>query len=465
MSRTTAPPAADGRNGTAPGPAPEARRRSNTELGLLVLGVLVVLCAYALVGLSQNPVLPAGLAPYGGALIALAVAAHLVTRKLAPGADPLLLPVAFLLNGLGLVMVRRIDFAYAVRDDPPAALAPLQTVWTVIGIAAFCLTLVLLRDHRVLDRYRYLIGLAALALLLTPLLPGLGREIRGARIWLRLGGFSIQPGEFAKLGIVAFFASYLSDKRALLSVATNRLGPFHVPPARAFAPVAAAWLVSLAVLVFQKDLGLSLLFFGIFVVMLYIATSRPAYVVAGTLLFSSGAYLAWTAFAHVQARVAIWLDPFADAEDAGFQLVQSLFALGTGRIVGVGWGQGRPDFIPDVHTDFIFSAFGEELGLLGTTALLLCYFLLVGRGFGIAARARDDFGMLLAAGLTVVFALQVFVIVGGVTRLIPLTGLTLPFMSYGGSSLLANYILVALLLRVSADPGDAGRPAGQGATA
>jgi cell division protein FtsW (lipid II flippase) len=432
--------------------ASDTRRRSNTELGLLVLAVIVTLCAYALVGLSQNPVLPAGLVPYGGALVALALAGHLITRRLAPGADPLLLPLAFLLNGLGLVMVRRIDFALAATQrEPPPPLAPLQTVWTVVGVAAFCVTLALVRDHRQLDRYRYLIGAAALVLLLLPLLPLIGTEVRGARIWLRLGGLSLQPGEFAKLGIVAFFASYLAEKRALLSVATNRLGPFHVPPARAFAPIVSAWLISVAVLIFEKDLGLSLLFFGIFVVLLYIATSRLAYVVAGVGLFSVGAALAGSVFTHVQSRIAIWLDPFAQADTAGFQLVQSLFALGSGGIVGVGWGQGQPDLIPDVQTDFIFSAFGEELGLIGLTALLLCYFIFAGRGFRVAIRARDDFGTLLAAGLVSVFALQVFVIVGGVTRVIPLTGLTLPFLSYGGSSLLANYVLCALLLRISVD--------------
>ena len=426
------------------------RARANSQLALLLLAVIIVLCAYALVGLSQRPVLPAGLLPYGAALLALALTAHLVTRRLAPGADPVLLPLGYLLNGLGLVMVRRIDFAEGT------SLAPLQALWTVVGVTAFCGTLIVLRDHRILDRYRYVIGLGALGLLLLPLVPGLGVEIRGARIWLRVAGFSIQPGEFAKLGMVAFFASYLAEKRMLLSVATTRIGPVMLPAARAFAPVLLAWIVSLAILVFQKDLGLSLLFFGIFVVLLYIATARPAYVVAGTLLFGAGAYLAWRTFTHVQGRIAIWLDPFADAQGAGYQLVQSLFALGTGGVFGVGWGQGRPDFIPDVQTDFIFAAFGEELGLLGTTAILLMYFLLVGRGFAVAARARDDFGTLLAAGLTVVFALQVFIILGGVTRLIPLTGLTLPFVSYGGSSLLANYVLLALLLRVSSQSTVAG---------
>ncbi|MGH8908750.1 MAG: FtsW/RodA/SpoVE family cell cycle protein [Egibacteraceae bacterium] len=435
------------------------RRRSNTELGLLVLGIIVSLSAYALVGLTVSSVVPAGLLPYGGALIALALAGHLMTRRLAAGADPLLLPLAFVLNGLGLVMVRRIDFALAAEEAGQgaqrAALAPLQTVWTVVGVAAFCATVALVRDHRALDRYRYLIGAASLVLLLLPLVPGIGQEIRGARIWLDLGVANFQPGEFAKLGIVVFFASFLAEKRPLLSVATSRVGPLHVPPARAFAPIATAWIVSLAVLIFEKDLGLSLLFFGIFVVLLYIATARLAYVVAGVGLFGAGAYLAWRAFAHVQQRIAIWLNPWPLADSAAFQPVQSLFALGSGGVAGVGWGQGRPQSIPDVQTDFIFSAFGEELGLLGLTALLLCYFIFIGRGFSVAMQARDDFGTLLAAGLVSVFALQVFVIVGGVTRLIPLTGLTLPFLSYGGSSLLANYVLVALLLRVSADQAQA----------
>jgi cell division protein FtsW (lipid II flippase) len=301
--------------------------------------------------------------------------------------------------------------------------------------------------------------------LITPLLPVLGTDFgRGSRIWVRIpGGFSLQPGEFAKIGLVVFFASYLAEKRALLSAATQRLGPLHVPPARAFGPVALAWGVSLAVLVFERDLGLSLLVFGLFVAMLYMATGRVAYVAAGLLLFGAGAVASWSVFGHVQTRVSIWLDPFADAQDTGFQLVQSLFALGTGGIAGVGWGRGNPELIPDVPTDFIFSAIGEELGLLGTTALLLLYFLLVGRGFAIAVRARDDFSRLLAAGLTFTFALQVFVIVGGVTRLIPLTGITLPLVSYGGSSLLANYVLVALLVMVSADgaAGSGRRPAGR----
>jgi cell division protein FtsW (lipid II flippase) len=438
---------------------PEARRRANAELALLILAIAITLSAYALVGLSQTtpPTVPPGLLAYGGVLAALAAAAHIVVRRLAPGADPLLLPISFLLNGIGLAMVGRIDFALAARRTTPA-LAPLQTVWTIVAIALFCATLLLLRDHTVLDRYRYLIGLGAVILLMTPLLPIIGTDLgRGARIWVRIGGSTLQPGEFAKIGLVIFFAAYLAEKRALLSVATSRLGPLHVPPARAFGPVALAWGISLGVLVSQRDLGLSLLVFGIFVAMLYMATGRMTYVVVAGLLFGGGAFLSWTAFTHVQTRVSIWLDPFADPQGIGFQLVQSLFAFGTGGVAGVGWGQGNPELIPDVPTDFIFSAIGEELGLLGTTAVLLLYFLLAGRGFAIAMRAPDDFSRLLAAGLTFAFSLQVFVIIGGVTRLIPLTGITLPLVSYGGSSLLANYVLIALLVRISA----ARRPTGR----
>ncbi|MDQ3530142.1 MAG: FtsW/RodA/SpoVE family cell cycle protein [Actinomycetota bacterium] len=429
----------------APVTAPaDARRKANSELGLLILALLVTLGAYTLVGLAHTGVVPAGLATYGGAMAALGAAAHLASRRLASGADPVLLPLAFLLNGLGLVMVRRLDFAERTSQ------APAQTIWTVVAIVVFIVTLAVVRDHRMLDDYRYLVGIGALVFLLLPLVPGIGKEVNGARIWLGLGGLSFQPGEVAKLGLVAFFASYLAEKRALLTVATNRLGPLMVPPARAFGPILAVWGVSLSVLVFQKDLGLSLLVFGIFVAMLYVATARLTYVLLGLALFSAGAYAAWTIFSHVQSRISTWLDPWSVYESAGYQVAQSLFAMATGGIFGVGLGQGRPDIIPEVNTDFIFAAFGEEIGLLGTTALLLCFFLFVGRGFAVATRSRDDFGQLLAAGLTFLFGLQVFVILGGVTQLLPLTGVTLPFMSYGGSSLLANYALVALLLRVSA---------------
>jgi cell division protein FtsW (lipid II flippase) len=345
-------------------------------------------------------------------------------------------------------MIRRID--YALSADEASSLAPSQTVWTMVGVALLVATLLIVRDYEVLDRYRYVIGVTAIALLLAPLLPLVGATINGARLWIRFAGFSIQPGEFAKLGLAIFFASYLAENRQLLTVATNRVGPLMVPPARAFGPLLAMWGLSLSVLVFQRDLGLSLLLFGLFIAMMYVATSRVIYVVGGIGLFALGSYAAYLLFGHVQDRVSLWLDlwnkdPFGD----GLQLQQSLFALGSGGLAGVGLGQGHPNLIPIVSTDFIFSAFGEESGLLGTTALLLCYVLFVGRGYRIALRCPTEFGQLLTMGLVTLYALQVFIIVGGVTRVIPLTGLTLPFVSYGGSSLLANYVLVALLIRVS----------------
>ncbi len=427
--------------------AAAARRRANTELGLMVLGLLVVLVAAALVELSQQPDIPEAVLNYGAGFLALSVVAHIAKRRLAPGSDPLILPIAVLLNGLGLVMVRRLDFT---GGEQALEFAPSQTVWSAVAVAAFVLTLWFVRDHTSFDDYRYLIGLGSLLLLLTPLLPVIGREINGARIWLSIGGLSFQPVEAVKLGFVIFFASYLAEKRDVLAVATSRLGPIMLPPLRAFAPLVGIWAMGLAVLGLQNDLGPTLLLFGVFIVMLYIGTGRLAYPVVGVLLAAVGAVFAYQSFGHVQNRVSIWLDVWSRYDGDGFQLAQSLFAIGTGGIAGVGLGQGQPGFIPFVRTDFIFSAFGEEAGLLGTTGILLCFVLLIGRGFRIAMRARDEMGALLAVGLTTILALQVFVIVGGATRLIPLTGITLPFVSYGGSSLLSNYVLVALLARVSA---------------
>lgn len=425
----------------------DARRRANSELRLLSLGFAVIIGAAALVAASKGDIAPADLGLEAGILAVLGIGAHLVSRRLAPRADPVLLPLAFLLNGLGLVVIRRL--APDIPDRFGARLGITQSAWSAIGVIAFCTTLIVLRDHHVLDRYRYLIGLAALVLLLLPLLPIVGTTINGARLWLDLGFLRFQPGEIAKLALVAFFASYLAEKRGLLASGTSRLGPLRVPPVRALGPVVVMWFASLVVLVFERDLGLSLLVFAIFVAMLYVATGRVVYPVIATVLFGSGAYGAWRAFSHVQIRVTSWLQPFSDPLDTTNQIAQSLVAIGSGGLLGAGLGQGSPQRIPVVQSDFVFSAIAEELGLIGSTALLLCFFLLVAKGFAIALRARDDFSTLLATGLTVVLGLQVFVIVGGVTRLIPLTGLTLPFISAGGSSLVANYVLVALLVRIS----------------
>jgi cell division protein FtsW (lipid II flippase) len=424
--------------------------RRNVELTLLLLALVLSVGAYVIVGLAADNEVPAGSAGYGATLAALFIGAHLVLRWRAPQADPILLPGAALLNGLGLVMVRRLDYA-EVGSRGFRAEAPAQALWTVLGVGVFCLVIVVIHDHRVLDRYRYTWLLVGITLLILPRLPVIGREINGARLWIRLGPFSGQPAEAAKIALVVFLAAYLAERKELLATATYRAGPFMVPEIKYFMPLLSAWAVSLFVLFFEKDLGSSLLFFGVFVALLYVATGRFSYVVAGLVLFLTGAVLAYNLFAHVQVRVATWLDPWRYYASRGYQLAQGLFAMATGGILGQGWNQGRPDFIPFASTDFIFAAFGEELGLLGVTAMLLVYLLMVFRGLRIALAAADDFGKLLALGLVVSFALQVFVIVGGVTRLIPLTGITLPFVSFGGSSLLANYALIALLCRISSE--------------
>jgi cell division protein FtsW (lipid II flippase) len=421
--------------------------RRNVELSLLLLALILSIGAYVIVGLVADNTVPSGTLGYGGTLVALFIGAHLVLRWKAPAADPVLLPAAAVLNGLGLVMVRRLGYA-----DPEeyASQAPAQALWTTLGVAVFIAVIILVRDYKGLERYRFTWLLVAVGLLLAPILPVLGQEINGARLWISLGPIGFQPAEVGKIALVIFFAAYLKESKELLATATYRVGPFMVPEIKYFLPLLSAWGVSLLVLLFEKDLGSSLLFFGLFMVMLYVATGRFSYVAAGLGLFAAGAAFAYSFFGHVQVRVQTWLDVWQYYNGKGFQLAQSLFALGTGGILGQGWNQGRPDFIPFASTDFIFSAFAEELGLVGTTAIVLIFLLMVFRGFRIALTADDDFGKLLAIGLVASFGLQVFVIIGGVTRLIPLTGITLPFMSYGGSSLLSNYALIALLLLISA---------------
>ena len=314
-----------------------------------------------------------------------------------------------------------------------------------------------MKDVRALARYRYTFAFAGVVLLLLPTLPFIGREINGARLWIRLGPLSFQPSELGKIALVLFFAGYLSERRELLAVTTRKIGPLGVPALRHFGPVAAAWAVSLLVMINQKDLGSSLLFFAIFVAMLWMATGRPIYLISGVAMFALGAFIASQMFSHVQARILVWRDPFAYINDRGYQVVQSLFAFATGGAWGTGLGLGRPDLIRfSVHTDFIFSSVGEELGLVGAAAVLTAYALMAARGFGLATRCRDDFSRLLAAGLIFTISFQTILIVGGVTNLIPLTGVTMPFMSYGGSSLLSNFIAIALLLRISDEVSRAG---------
>jgi cell division protein FtsW (lipid II flippase) len=423
-------------------PSFDDRTRAGAQLALTVFAVILSVGAYVLVTLGKTGKTPPGIGGFVAVIAASFLAAHFLVTRLAPGADPVLLPVAAMLSGLGYAMIYRLDTGRAAD----------QFGWLMLGLALFVVTLVLIRDHRVLDAYTYTIGLAGIFFLLLPIAPGIGQTINGARLWVRVGSLVFEPAEIGKVLLVIFLASFLNAKKELLARATRRLGPLHLPPLRYMGPLLVAWFVSLAVLFVEKDLGSSLLFFGIFVVMLWTATGRTSYLLLGVVLFAVGAWIGYAAFGHVQDRVTIWLhalDPQHIHAD-GYQVAQGEFAMATGGIAGTGLGQGHPDLIPSVWTDYIFAAFGEELGLFGATALLLLFVALIGRGFRAAVASEDSFGKLLAAGLTSALALQTFIIIGGVTRLIPLTGITLPFVSYGGSSLVANYVLLGLLVRVSA---------------
>ncbi|MEX2587731.1 MAG: FtsW/RodA/SpoVE family cell cycle protein [Actinomycetota bacterium] len=419
--------------------------RRNTEASLLVISLVIAVGGYWVVSLAQSPRVPPELAVYAAAFAGIYAAAHFAVRKLAPRADSLLLPIGAMLNALGFVMIYRLE-----EPTGNPGLAAAQTRWLAVAVAAFVLVLWLVPDVRALAQYRYTLALVGVALLLLPMLPVIGREVNGARLWIRLGPLNFQPSELGKIALVLFFAGYLTERRELLAVATRRWGPLSLPQFRHFGPVLLAWAVSLLVMINQRDLGSSLLFFAIFVAMLWMATGRSVYLLSGAGMFALGALVATQAFGHVRSRLLVWQDPFAYISDQGYQVVQSLFALATGGAWGTGLGLGRPDLIRfSVHTDFIFSSLGEELGLVGAAAVLTAYALFAARGFGLALRCRDDFSKLLAAGLTFALSFQTVLIVAGVTNLIPLTGVTLPFMSYGGSSLLSNFILIALLMRIS----------------
>jgi len=428
------------------------RRRRGAELFLLVLALAVGIGAYAAVGIGVEGDVPANIVGYGGWLVVLVVACHVVVRVTAPYADPVLLPVVAALNGLGLAVIRRLDLARVDRDGADAAqFATQQLVWMTIGVGLFIGTLVALRDHRVLQRLTYTSGLTAIVLLLLPMLPLIGKETNGARIWVNLGPVGMQPGEVAKVLLVIAFSGYLVLHRDALALAGRRVLVVDLPRGRDLGPILCMWLISLAILVFQRDLGSSLLFFGIFLTMLYVATERPGWLVVGSGLFLAGAFAGYQVFGHVQNRVNVWLHPFdyIDASPGSGQIVEGMFGMAWGGLLGRGFGEGRPLRIPFAESDFIVAAIGEELGLTGVMAVILMYALIVERGLRAALVCRDGFGKLMACGLACVFALQVFVVIGGVTKLIPLTGLTTPFLSYGGSSLVANWVIIALLLRIS----------------
>ncbi|GAA4805447.1 FtsW/RodA/SpoVE family cell cycle protein [Actinomycetospora chlora] len=415
----------------------------------------ITTAALAEVELDQQHALTAVLGYLGLAYLVALGCAHLAVRRWASHADPLLLPCAALLTGLGLVMIHRLDLAAAAAaaahgDPAPAPDAVRQLAWVAGSVVLLVVVVWRLREHRVLARYGYLTGLAGLVLLVLPgLLPASISEVNGAKLWIRVGPVSLQPGEFAKLAVIVFAAALLVEKRELFTTVGRRVAHMELPRPRDLAPLLIAWLTAVGVLALEKELGASLLFFGVVLAMIYVATGRVSWVLLGLGFFAVSSVVAYHLFAHVQVRVHVWSDPFADFADTGYQLSQGLFGLATGGLGGSGLGAGRPDLVPLADTDFIVAGLGEELGLLGLGAVLVVYLLLISRGLRAALAARDPFTTLLAAGLSCSLALQVFIVVGGVTDLIPETGLTAPFLSYGGSSLLANYILVALLLRIS----------------
>jgi cell division protein FtsW (lipid II flippase) len=425
---------------------------------MLVFSVGVVLLAYAAAGLGLNGSLPAGLAEYGLAFAVIVFIAHLAVRWLAPWSDPLMLPLAAMLNGLGVVMIWRLQQA-GRGGNPGVPVSTMnsmtttyQVLWSAVGVAAFVAVLAFIREVRVLQRYTYTLGALGLVLLAIPaLLPASLSEVNGAKVWIIIGGITIEPGEFAKLALAVFFAGYLVAKRDVLALAGRRFLGIDLPRARDLGPVLIAWGASLLILVFETDIGTSALFFGMFVAMIYIATQRTSWLLIGIGLFLFGTLVASRVIGHVHERFDIWLHPWAgnNPTHSSFQLVQGLEGMGFGGLFGTGLGHGQPFFTPLVQSDFIITAFGEELGLTGLMAILLIFGLLVERGLRAAISVRDPFAKLLGGGLSFVIALQVFIIVGGVTGLIPLTGITTPFLSQGGSSLVASWALIGLLMRIS----------------
>jgi cell division protein FtsW (lipid II flippase) len=438
---------------TQPPAEPEIPKRRNAELVLLVGAWVLGMFAYANVGLASSAAkLPANFWTIGLLFAVVLAALHLAVRWLAPYADPLLLPLAAAINGLGLVLISRLDpYNIANKMAPRAGAAGQQAVFTVIGAVVLVAVLFFLRDHKVLQRYAYLSALAGLILIALPaVLPASMSEVNGARSWIKFAGLSIQPAEFGKLLIVSFFAAYLHAKRDTLALASRKVLGVYIPRGRDMGPLVVCWAFAMLVLIRETDLGVSLMFFGAFVIMLYLATERASWLIFGLFSFVGGAALVAMLFTHVRTRFDSWLNPFGDITGSSRQTAQSLYAFANGGLFGTGLNQGYPTQVGFANNaDYIMDTVGEELGLVGLTALLIAYALFVARGIKTALLVRDPFGKLLAAGLAVVFALQVFITAGGVMRVIPLTGLPMPFLAAGGSALLANWILVALLLRIS----------------
>ena len=440
--------------GLAPVPLPHGRR--NSELLMIGFAVAIMAFAWAAVGFGLNGHIPPGLITYVGGFAVLLLGAHAAVRYLAPWADPLLLPLAGVLNGLGVVMIYRLQES-GVGKNPGLQISTLKTdaaaiqlMYTAVGLVAFVVVLAVIREPRVLQRYTYTLGTLGLIVLAIPaVLPDRYSDVNGAKVWITFGGFSIQPGEFARIALAVFFAGYLVRKREVLSLAGRRFAGIDFPRARDLGPVAVIWLASLLVLVFESDIGTSALFFGMFIVMIYLATQRTSWMILGIAMFVGGATVAQKFIPHVHERFEVWLHPFSQALGNGYQVVQGLEGMAFGGLFGTGLGQGEPYHTPLVQSDFIFTGFGEELGLTGLMALVLIYALITQRGLRAAIAVKDPFSKLLAGGLAFIFALQVFIILGGVSNLIPLTGITTPFLSQGGSSLIASWIVIALLMRIS----------------
>lgn len=455
----------DGQSGAANARGPFGwviSRPRDVELLLVLFAAGMVMMAWLLVDANQQQ--PAGnraAVLVGVLFVGLLAVAHAVVRWRAPHADPLILPCVGLLNGLGVVMIHRIDLAAAARAQALGAAAPpsdawRQVVWSGVAVAGFVLVLWKVRRHQWLARYGYTFGLVGLGLLALPgMLPASISEINGAKLWLRLGVVSIQPGEPAKIAIIIFVAAFLVAKRELFTTAGRRFLGMSFPRARDLAPLLIAWGLAVGVFTMERELGASLLIFGVVLGMIYVATARVSWVLLGLFFFGAAAMVSYQLFGHVRVRVRVWEDPFTDPSGASYQVLQALFGFGTGGLGGTGLGAGRPELVPLANADFIVASFGEELGLFGVAAIIVLYLVMVTRGFQAALRVRDGFGKLLAAGLALTLGWQVFIVIGGVTNLIPDTGLATPFLSYGGSSLVANYVLAALLILIShtaADP-------------